>query len=69
MNWVRAAISVFILALLALVVLGWSWTGRHQPPAQATASHVVLAISGVMGVYALVAIWRPNPPRSGSGRT
>ncbi len=69
MNGVRIAISVFLLALLTLVVLGWSWTGRNQVPAQATASHVVLGVAGLMGVYALIVIWRPNPPRSGSHRS
>jgi hypothetical protein len=49
MNGVRIAISIFLLALLTLVVLGWSWTGRNQPPAQATARPRRARHSGVDG--------------------
>ena len=63
---VRIGISVFVLILMALVVLGWRWTGAHQPEAQAFASHVVLGICGLAGVVALVLIWRPDPLRTRS---
>lgn len=65
MNGVRIAITVFVLALLTTVILGWVWTGSHQPPAMRTASHLVLAISGLAGVLALATIWRREPPRLG----
>jgi hypothetical protein len=65
MTGVRIAISVFVLALLTITALGWVWTGRHQPPAQALASHIVLGISAIFGVIALIAVWRANPPRRG----
>jgi hypothetical protein len=58
MNAVRIAISVFVLALISLAAMGWVWTSRHQPAAQATASHVVLGIATLSGVVALVVIWR-----------
>ena len=46
MNTVRIGITVFILALLTIVTLGWMWTSSHQPPPLRTASHIVLAIAG-----------------------
>ena len=67
MTGVRLAITVFVLILLSLVALGWSWTSTHQPPTQAAASHVVLGLAAVTGVIALVAIWRPNRPKPGRG--
>jgi hypothetical protein len=69
MNGVRIAISLFLIALLTLVVFGWIWTGAHQPPAQAAASHVVLGISAVAGVVALFFIWRRDPPGQRSIRS
>jgi hypothetical protein len=61
MNLVRITVSAFILLLLLIVTLGWVWTGSHQAPAQATASHVVLGIAGLAGIFALVTLWRTNP--------
>ena len=58
MNAVRIAITVFVLILLTVVTLGWIWTARHQPPALRTASHVVLGVSALSGIFALVKIWR-----------
>ena len=57
-NGVRIAITLFVLVLLVVVILGWRWTASHQPPPQRTASHVVLAISAVGGVFALWKVWR-----------
>jgi hypothetical protein len=54
----RASISVFVLVLIALAAIGIVWTGRHQPPAQAMASQLVLGTSALSGVVALVAVWR-----------
>ena len=58
MNAVRIGITVFILALLTIVTLGWMWTSSHQPPPLRTASHVVLAIAALAGIFALTKIWR-----------
>ena len=58
MRRVRVAITFFILLLLALVTLGWIWTGNHQPPPLRGASHVVLAMAGCAGLFALANIWR-----------
>ena len=55
---IRAAISVFIVILLAIVRLGWIWTASHQPPPQAAASHAVLLLSAGAGIAGLVALWR-----------
>jgi hypothetical protein len=55
---VRMAITAFVLILLIIVSLGWVWTGSHQPPPLRTASHVVLAIAALAGVFAVVRIWR-----------
>ena len=63
----RIGITVFVLILLGIVTLGWIWTGRHQPPGLSRASHVVLGISALSGVFALARIWRRDPPRSRSG--
>jgi len=52
------AISGFVAVLLTIVALGWTWTARHQPPPLRTASHVVLTIAALAGVFALAKIWR-----------
>ena len=62
---IRLAISAFIVVLVGLCVAGWIWTGDHQPPAKAVASHVVLGVAMLSGVAGLVGIWRP-PLRSHS---
>lgn len=55
---IRAAISVFIVVLLVVVRLGWTWTASHQTPSQAAASHVVLLLSAGAGLAGLAALWR-----------
>jgi hypothetical protein len=57
-NLVRTAITAFVLALLATVTLGWMWTTAHQPPALRTASHLVLSIAALAGLFAVAKIWR-----------
>jgi membrane protein YdbS with pleckstrin-like domain len=59
-NRVRVAISAFVVVLLIMLALGWSWTTRHQPPALSLAAHVVLSLAGVAGVFALARIWRTD---------
>jgi hypothetical protein len=61
---IRLAITVFILLLLALSVMGWVWTGLHQPPGQMEAGRIVLALGALAGVVGLLAIWRRPPRRS-----
>ena len=46
------AITGFVALLLIIVTLGWRWTASHQPPPLRTASHVVLAIAALGGVFA-----------------
>ena len=60
MTAVRITITMFIAALLTIVALGWMWTNSHQPPALRNASHVVLAIAALAGVFALTRIWRSD---------
>ena len=55
---IRAAISSFILVLIALCVAGFLWTSGHQPAPKATASHVVLTIAILSGLAGLVGVWR-----------
>jgi hypothetical protein len=55
---IRLAASIFILILIGLSALGWIWTGTHQPPAQAIAARIVLALAALAGVVGLVALWR-----------
>ena len=56
-NVIRTAISFFILVVIGLAVTGWMWTGTHQTPAQARASHVVLALAILAGLIGLRALW------------
>ena len=58
MTAIRLAASIFILILIGLSVLGWIWTGTHQPPAEAIAARIVLALAALAGVLGLVALWR-----------
>ena len=60
MRLVRVAITFFVVVLLAVVTMGWIWTGSHQPPPLRTASHVVLAVAALAGIFALATIWRPD---------
>ena len=58
MNAIRAAITLFVLLLITASIAGWVWTGNHQAPAQAAASHVVLSLGVAAGLVGLAAIWR-----------
>jgi membrane protein YdbS with pleckstrin-like domain len=69
MTAARIGITLFVLLLLTVVILGWIWTSSHQPPALRTASHIVLGLAAVAGVFALVRIWRPDPPRRSTSRS
>jgi hypothetical protein len=60
MNVVRVPISLLIVALIALSVLGWGWTGAHQAAAQAMASRLVLGTAAAACALGLVLIWRPK---------
>ncbi len=60
MRLVRVAITFFVVVLLTIVTMGWIWTGSHQPPPLRTASHVVLAIAAIAGIFALARIWRSD---------
>ena len=68
MTAVRIAITCFILILLTVVTLGWRWTNSHQPPPLKMASHVVLSLAALAGIFAIAKIWRTDPP-AGSGRS
>lgn len=61
MNTLRIAITLFTLILLIILVLGWGWTGAHQPPPARIASHVVLGIATLAGLFAIVRIWTVRP--------
>ena len=60
MQLVRVVITFFVVLLLTIVTMAWIWTATHQPPPLRTASHVVLAMSAVAGIFALARIWRPD---------
>ena len=55
---IRIAITLFVLLLLGTVALGWIWTNTHQPPPLRTASHAVLSIAALAGIFAPTRIWR-----------
>ncbi len=57
-NQIRIAITLFVLALLVIVMLAWTWTTAHQPAALSAASHMVLGISALAGLFAIATIWR-----------
>lgn len=57
-NQVRTVITLFVMALLATVALGWAWTTTHQPPPLRAAAHVVLGIAALCGIFAIAKIWR-----------
>jgi len=59
---VRIAITAFVALLLIIVTLGWIWTARHQAPPLSRASHVVLTVAAIAGVFAVVMIWRDDAP-------
>lgn len=61
MNTLRIAITLFTLILLIILVLGWGWTGAHQAPPARIASHVVLGIATLAGLFAIVRIWTVRP--------
>ena len=65
-NVVRILITFFILVLLTIVSLGWMWTTSHQTTGQQTASHIVLTVAALAGVFAIARIWRPDRPDPGT---
>jgi hypothetical protein len=64
---VRVVMSMFAVFLVIVAVMGWFWTGHHQVPTQAIASHIVLGASALAGLAGLFSIWhgrRAFTPRS-----
>ena len=61
MHGVRAAISLFILLVMAVLARGWMWTSAHQSGSQSAASHVVLALGIAASFAGLAALWRSRP--------
>lgn len=61
MIWVRMSVTVFVAAILAIVVLGWTWTGANQPPAGALASRVVFTMTALAALVCVVKVWRWRP--------
>ena len=61
MKIVRIAMSLLVLLVIAISVVGWIWTGTHQPVSQSAASRVVLTLAILAGVIGLTAIWRSTP--------
>jgi membrane protein YdbS with pleckstrin-like domain len=60
---IRIVCSFFVLLVIVIAIAGWLWTTQHQPPAQAFASHVVLAASALASCGGLCAVWRrPRDP-------
>jgi hypothetical protein len=64
MIWVRLAVTIFVAAILAIVAVGWQWTGANQPPTGALASRIVLGLAAVAALIALVSVWRGQPSSS-----
>ena len=64
MTAIRITVSVFIVILMVLTAMGWMWTGAHQPPAEAVAARLVLALAALAGVVGLIALWRRRAERT-----
>ncbi|WP_182865713.1 hypothetical protein [Stieleria mannarensis] len=60
MNLVRAVISFFLIALVAVSIAGWIWAGG-QPAAQAIGARVVLVLCGLMSVGCFALLWSARP--------
>jgi hypothetical protein len=58
MHTIRLLLSLFIVVLIVLAVLGWSWMGTHQSGAAALAGRFVLVLTAAAGVVGLAAVWR-----------
>lgn len=58
MKLIRAAISMFIVALIVTAASGLVWTGANQPPSQSLASRLVLIGGMAAGIVGLIALWR-----------
>lgn len=56
MIWVRMGVTVFVAAILTIVVMGWSWTGANQPPAGAFASRIVFTITALAALVCVVKV-------------
>jgi hypothetical protein len=57
MTIIRVLISLFMGLLVVISIMGWVWTGAHQPLAQSVASRLVLGVSACAGILGLVAVW------------
>lgn len=68
MNTIRVAMTVYLLAVLMFVFLGWRWvdlkTQANPPPKNLTGARVVLVVSGIASLVGLGLIWSAKPRRS-----
>ncbi len=68
MNAIRGVMTVYLLAVLLFVFLGWRWvdlkTQATPPPKNLAGARVVLAISGLSSLVGLGVIWSAKPRRS-----
>jgi len=68
MNAIRGAMTVYLLAVLLFVVLGWRWVDLKSqatpPPKNLAGARVVLAVSALSSLIALGVIWSVKPRRS-----
>ena len=64
MIWVRMGVTVFAAAILAIVMLGWTWTAANQPPTAALASRIVFTVTALAAIVCVVKVWRWRPSAS-----
>ncbi len=63
MNLIRTILSVFMIAIVLLVISGWSWAGG-QPSPKAEGARFALALCGVMAVGCLGILWTTKQPQT-----
>ncbi len=63
MNAIRAAMTVFLAAVMTSAILGWRWVAV-LPPAKSEAARVVLSVATLAALLAVVLIWRAVPRRN-----
>ncbi|HWA87445.1 MAG TPA: hypothetical protein VG710_14550 [Opitutus sp.] len=57
MQAIRAAFTVFFLAILAFALLGWHWTAS-LPPDKMAGAHCVLGLAAAAALTAVVLVWK-----------
>jgi len=63
MNLIRSILSVFLVALVAIAVSGWVWSGGHPSPHQ-DGARFVLTLAALSSIGCLWLLWSAVSTRS-----